>query len=463
MSLSKYSFGSLADGDEPAISDTLDIFEKQKVEAGITARNQIIGVAKDLSGKTLDVTLNHNARDYMDTSTLKVHSIFKIQGKQGPTGPWGPITKNNLVAPENLIGKSLFNKVDVTLNNTRISLQAAPAYHMRAYLETICSYGNDAADTHLKASYYVKDDLGKSNAALTATTTGSWKERKDFIVGDNGAKTVHCCDNLHSEITALNKLIPSGVDMHLRFSLNDPELYLHASDTKTADNKYWNYRIVFDRFFVTMDLVTLKENVYNTLENKLAGGQNALYNMIRSTIRTSPFLKDNDYIQWNGAYTGTLPSNVLIGIVDSEAFTGDFKKNPFHFEHANVESLRLQAGTKTYPLTQFETDFPNEQAITAYRHLFDNLCIHNGNLGNQIDYKSFMKGMTLWAFDLTTDLCSHSHAHEQAYGNISLAIKLEKKLEKNMTVFMMSNFKDRFVVTGPEDARQVILNPNSVY
>ena len=452
----------MEDGDEPAISDALDLFEKQKVEAGIAARSQVIGVAQDLKGTTLNVTLPRNASDYMDTSTIKVHSEFKIEACKGTSSKWEAITNSNLVAPINLIGKSIFKKVDVTLNNTRLSLAATPAYHLRAYLETICSYGNDAADTHLKASYYVKDDVGRSNETLTATTGGSWKERKEFIVDSNGAKTVHCCDNLHSEIATLNKFIPSGIDLHLSFVLNDAKLFLNAADNDLVEEKKWNYRLVFERFYVTMDVVTLKEDVYNTLETKLAKGQNALFNMMRSTIRTHPFLKSNEYIQWVGAYTGLLPSNILVGIIDSEALAGNYKKNPFHFEHANCESLKLQAGTKLYPINHIETDFDKKQAIVAYRHLFDNLCIHNGNLGNQIDYQSFMDGMTLYAFDLTTDLCSHSHAHEQAYGNVSLTIKLRKALTKNMTVFMMSNFKDRFIVTGPESQRQVILNPNSV-
>ena len=52
----------------------------------------------------------------------------------------------------------------------------------------------------------------------------------------------------------------------------------------------------FDRFYVTLDVVTLKEDVYNTLEAKLAKGQNAMLNMMRSTIQTHPFLKSNEYI-----------------------------------------------------------------------------------------------------------------------------------------------------------------------
>ena len=105
--------------------------------------------------------------------------------------------------------------------------------------------------------------------------------------------------------------------------------------------------------------------------------------------------------------------------IDSEALAGDYKTNPFHFENANCESMKLPTGTKLYPINYIETDFEKKQAIVAYRHLFDNLCIHNGNFGNQIDYQRFMNGMTLYSFHLTTDLCSHSHAHEQAYGNVS--------------------------------------------
>ena len=78
-----------------------------------------------MKSATLNVTLTRNASDHMDTSTIKVHSEFKIEGCNGTSSKWEPIMDTNLVAPINLTGKSIFKKA------------ATLAYHLRAYLETI--------------------------------------------------------------------------------------------------------------------------------------------------------------------------------------------------------------------------------------------------------------------------------------------------------------------------------------
>ena len=83
----------------------------------------------------------------------------------------------------------------------------------------------------------MKDDVGKANKTITSTIVGPWKERKQFIVDSNRAKTVHCCYNLHSEIATLNKCIPSGVDLHLSFTLNDAKLFLNAANNDLDEAK----------------------------------------------------------------------------------------------------------------------------------------------------------------------------------------------------------------------------------
>jgi len=50
----------------------------------------------------------------------------------------------------------LFSQCTIDLDGMNIT-QSGDLYNYRAYLETILSYGNDAASSHLANSYWYKD------------------------------------------------------------------------------------------------------------------------------------------------------------------------------------------------------------------------------------------------------------------------------------------------------------------
>jgi len=59
------------------------------------------------------------------------------------------LTDTDYTAGINNFLHSLFSQCRISLNGTQIT-QATELYNLRAYLETLLTYGNDAADSHLK-------------------------------------------------------------------------------------------------------------------------------------------------------------------------------------------------------------------------------------------------------------------------------------------------------------------------
>jgi len=52
---------------------------------------------------------------------------------------------------------SLFNQCTISLNGTQIT-QASELYNYRTYLESLLTYGNDAAESHLRMAYWELDE-----------------------------------------------------------------------------------------------------------------------------------------------------------------------------------------------------------------------------------------------------------------------------------------------------------------
>ena len=79
----------------------------------------------------------------------------------------GKLTKedsSNLDATDYIAGinnllHSLFTQCSISLNGTQIT-QTSELYNYRAYIETLLTYGNDAAHSHLKMPYWY---LGEGN------------------------------------------------------------------------------------------------------------------------------------------------------------------------------------------------------------------------------------------------------------------------------------------------------------
>ena len=73
-----------------------------------------------------------------------------IRDKLTKTDRTDPELTDTTCVAENLL-HSLFEKCNISLNGVKIT-HSADLYYYRAYLETLLSYGNEAAESHLTAT-----------------------------------------------------------------------------------------------------------------------------------------------------------------------------------------------------------------------------------------------------------------------------------------------------------------------
>ena len=93
------------------------------------------------------------------------------------------VTDNTCVA-NNLL-HSLFEECNISLNGVTIT-HAADLYYYRAYLEMLLSYGNEAADSHLRKAFWYRDTgdlcVCDPTAAVTTTTNIGFVTRCDRLM-----------------------------------------------------------------------------------------------------------------------------------------------------------------------------------------------------------------------------------------------------------------------------------------
>ena len=106
----------------------------------------------------LEFTVSGTPDSYLDLAQTQLYVKAKITLPDGSNlpadAPCGPV---------NLFLHSLFNQVDVHLNDRMVST-ASNTYAYRAMMETLLTYGFDAKTSHLTSGLFYKDTPGKMDA-----------------------------------------------------------------------------------------------------------------------------------------------------------------------------------------------------------------------------------------------------------------------------------------------------------
>ena len=96
--------------------------------------------------------------------------------------------------------------------------------------------------------------------------------------------------------------------------------------------------------------------------------------------------------------SGALPSRIIFGLVDSEAFNGKDSKNPFNFQHFNLSSVQFQVESVDFPYKPFETYYSAYNLTEAYFSHFLGVNKSISDSGSIIDRNDFSNGYALYAF-----------------------------------------------------------------
>lgn len=154
---------------------------------------------------------------------------------------------------------------------------------------------------------------------------------------------------------------------------------------------------------------------------------------IKKTI-VKPITLEQTSSQTKSIHTGIMPNRVVLGMVDGNAFTGVLKKNPFNFQHFNLESIALKVASKNVPYSKpliFKPLLPGLNVIEGYNTLYTGI----REAPNDITLHDYKNGYFLLCFDLTADMCLEDHY------NILKDASLEVELEFNPNQPMNSSIK----------------------
>ncbi|XP_016403936.1 uncharacterized protein F54H12.2-like [Sinocyclocheilus rhinocerous] len=386
----------------------------------------------------LEFFIAGTGEDYIDLNNTLVFLRLKITRPNG-----GDIPDPAKVALINYPGATIFSQVDVSLGDRLIS-QSSSTYPYRCIVESLLNYSKDALESLFSAGLFFKDTAGHMDETDPVGRNAGLTKRSLYTTG---SKVVELLAPIHSDIFFQEKLMLNGVDIKIRMIRGKDEFCLMSDDA-------YKLNIVSASLFVKK--VSVSPSV------RLAHAQallstTAKYPIDRVCLKIFSIPAGSRVSNQENLFLGTLPKSIVLAMVDNDAFSGSYEKNPFTFKHYDLEFLAVYVDGQQFPAKPLQPDFTSGSAVREFYQLATATATgrHLKNQPLSINRDDFLKGYSLYAFNLTPDEDCGQHISLIKSGNIRLEARFRQPLPHTINLVVYAVFDSIIEVSN---RRQVLVD-----
>ena len=385
--------------------------------------------------------------DYIDVSQTYISFKVKFTKDDGTnlagTEDFGPV---------NALLYALMSQIDITIGNDLITT-LTNLDNYKAIFQLLTNYSPDALNSLFQAALFYKDTGGNMDSLHFAPGTLNVNVPY-YNLGLHARKKIMGPSNV---MTLMGRLTPDFF-LQNRYLLDNTDLTIKISRSKNSfcyigDGDY-KLKILGATLFVRK--VQINPEVRLAHAHCLENGT-AKYPLVRVDMKPISIPRNTRNFFKENLCSGALPSRIVFGLVDSEAFNGLHKKNPFNFQHFNLTSVQFQVESVDIPYKPFETDFSTENFTEAYFSHFLGVNKTISDVGSIVTRDDFAKGYAIFAFDLTADLSSDSHFNLIKTGNLRMVVNFSTDTSVNIVCVVYMEYQNMIEINKN---RQVIFDYN---
>ncbi len=326
----------------------------------------------------------------------------------------------NKAGPVNLWGHSCFEQISIKVNDVVIT-ETTNLYPYEALIGTLLSYGSDAKKSHLTLAGYAKDEGAKmdSHDPSNANCNTGLAARSALV---SAGQTTEMVIRPFTALFQQDRLLPSGTNIEITLIPSKSTFNLMA-DAEDGSGKYTT----------TISVTQLHGRQAKVMPSVMASiitereKRNILLPMRKLT--TTPIsMNTGSQTLTRTISNGVLPRRIWCVMVEEKARFGSYKKNPFNFQHFNVNDFYLTVNSVPVPQKHFTPNFDRNMYKECYFSLFSQMGCMFDDCGMDISYDDYKKGHMILCFDLTADMEDGDHRELRKTGDVNLDIKLTAPL-----------------------------------
>jgi len=329
----------------------------------------------------------------------------------------------------NLFPQSIFKQIEIEIEGTQINDISSSTYALKAFIETILTYGTEAKGTHLQMAGWSTDTVTKENDV----DSDSFKKRKAQIVN----KDYYFSMIIHCDFFQMERFLLPNTGVTIKF-IRNADSYSLLSNTLVA-------KILVQSLRLSVHKIKIAPEFDKAIESNLVK-EPALYPLTQSKIKSFLLHSGSSTISIQSILTGTLPQSIVIGFLSDSSFTGSISSNPFTFSHFNLNLLNLRVNGNPFHPRPFQPNYTTGDYMREYRNLMDHGGCQHGNNVITISPKEFLYNANFYIYDFTPDLCNSYHHHTLKHGHIDVELGWSTPLSHNIYMIVYSSHKQTIVI-----------------
>jgi len=380
-------------------------------------------------GQSIEFLVPNTTLYYTDLSRTILSVKCRLRREDGSA-----VTIEDKVAFSQLALSSMWRQCDILLNQTILSPDVGINASYKSVLDHLVyrdtEYLNSTAQTALfyydTAHKMEKVDVSGDGANLGLISRYNWSKE---------GKEIHLQGPLPHDLGDLAHFIPSGVEIKVKLFPHSNEFMLM---TGSVTEDYWvevTDATLKVRFIVPTNPLIIAHA--KNLDNRPA-----IFPYIRSNIKS--FTIPSGLTTWSvdQLYANLIPSELLICMVLSSAYTGRFGENPYNFQHHSLNYLDFSI-EGNYGRQTFQPDYDNKDFTESYLSLYSDM---NGDRkkGGVIALDHFNGGYAIYRIKISPGVQRSYNLGGTKRAQTRLSFRFKKGLANPVTIITYGRFIDQF-------------------
>ena len=368
---------------EETYTSKLALFQKPYVESSVDEVQYIVFLPTSTisDGSVIEFRIPGTSSEYVDLQRCRLKVKLRIVDNQGT-----PIIAEDQVGLVNLSLSSIFRQVDVQMQEKLVSSEINICYPYKAIIDVLLKYGFDVKEGLLQSELYYKD-TGVMDAVPPGNNSGL-AVRTSYTANGN---EVTLEGPIHTDLFQQDRLILNGMKIVLKFHPSSNKFALMTGDSE-------HYKVSITSAVLKVCHVKVNDAVI-VAQNEALNLSPALYPYWKSNFKTISIPSGVSTVTSDDIFHGEVPSKLVLAMVKTQAFSGDYGLNPFNFVHSNVNWIELSVDGQSVPGQPLKPNFETGDYTSSFLSIFFNNYPHQDG-GNWISREEYANGYSLFCFDI---------------------------------------------------------------
>ena len=141
----------------------------------------------------------------------------------------------------------------------------------------------------------------------------------------------------------------------------------------------------------------------------------------------------------DNAFLGEIPKHIAICMTDNDSYNGNYRKNPFNFQHYNLTQIGISVNGEEIRFKPLKLNFDDKLFVIAYNTLFSGTRKLHGKSGSITKREDYSEGYTTIAEDLTPFEIGDNF-DTKAEGKLSIDFVFQNPLAATMSVLVYAEY-----------------------